>query len=166
MTPFELGYGPFVKFDHDFIGREALEKMAGQPQRKKVTFAWNGADVTTVFASMFEPGDIYKYIDLPLSNYTSASYDKIVRAGKTIGLSMFAGYSYNERSMLSLGVVNPDVEIGTEVKLVWGEEGGGSKKTTVERHREIEIRATVSPVPYSKVVRETYAEGWRTAAHH
>ena len=165
MTPFELGYGPFVKFDHDFIGREALEKMAGQPQRKKVTFAWNGADVTKVFASMFEPGDIYKYIDLPLSNYTSASYDKIVRAGKTIGLSMFAGYSYNERSMLSLGVVNPDVEIGTEVKLVWGEEGGGSKKTTVERHRPIEIRATVSPVPYSKVVRETYAEGWRTAAH-
>ena len=28
MTPYELGYGPFVKFDHDFIGREALEKIA------------------------------------------------------------------------------------------------------------------------------------------
>ena len=27
MTPYELGYGPFVKFDHDFIGREALEKI-------------------------------------------------------------------------------------------------------------------------------------------
>ena len=24
LTPYELGYGPFVKFDHDFIGREAL----------------------------------------------------------------------------------------------------------------------------------------------
>jgi vanillate/3-O-methylgallate O-demethylase len=33
----------------------------------------------------------------------------------------------------------------------------------VERHKQIEIRATVSPVPYSKVVRETYAKGWRTA---
>ena len=30
MTPYELGYGPFVKFDHDFIGREALEKIAEQ----------------------------------------------------------------------------------------------------------------------------------------
>jgi vanillate/3-O-methylgallate O-demethylase len=59
--------------------------------------------------------------------------------------------------------VDPDVEIGTEVKLVWGEEGGGSQKTTVERHKQIPIRAIVSPVPYSKVVRETYAEGWRTA---
>ena len=104
----------------------------------------------------------YKYIDLPLSNYTSASYDKVTNRGKTVGFSMFAGYSYNERSMLSLGVVDPDIAIGNEVTLVWGEEGGGSKKTTVERHKQIEIRAIVSPVPYAKVAREEYAKGWRT----
>ena len=75
---------------------------------------------------------------------------------------MFSGYSYNERSMLSLGVVDPDVEIGTEIKIVWGEAGGGSQKATVERHKQIEVRAVVSPVPYSKVARETYAKGWRT----
>ena len=40
-TPYELGYGIFVKFDHDFIGREALEKIDQKTQRKKVTFAWN-----------------------------------------------------------------------------------------------------------------------------
>ena len=127
-----------------------------------MTFAWNAEDVLKVFASMFEAGEIYKYIDLPLSNYTSASYDKILLGGKTVGFSMFSGYSYNERSMLSLGVVDPDIEIGTEVRLVWGEAGGGSKKTTVERHKQTEIRAIVSPVPYSKVARETYARGWRT----
>jgi vanillate/3-O-methylgallate O-demethylase len=163
VNPYEIGYGPFVKFDHDFIGREALQKMADKPQRKKVTFAWNGDDVGKAFRSMFEPGaDHYKYIDLPLSNYASASFDKILKDGKIVGASMFAGYSYNERSMLSLGIVDPNVDIGTEVTLVWGEEGGGSKKTTVERHKQVEIRAVVSPVPYSKVARETYAEGWRT----
>jgi len=163
MTPQELGYGSFVKFDHDFIGRAALEKMAGQPQRKKVTLAWNAEDVGRAFQSMLDPGvDNYKYMDLPLSNYASASYDKLLLDGKTVGLSMFSGYSYNERSMLSLAVVDPGVEIGQEVTLVWGEEGGGSKKTTVERHKQIEIRAVVSPVPYSKVARETYASGWRT----
>jgi len=162
MSPYALGYGPLVKFDHDFVGREALEKIATRPQRKKVTFAWNAEDVLQVFASMFEAGEIYKYIDLPLSNYTSASYDKILLGGKTVGFSMFSGYSYNERSMLSLGVVDPDIEIGTEVRLVWGEAGGGTKKTTVERHKQTEIRAIVSPVPYSKVARETYARGWRT----
>ena len=72
-----MGYGPFIKFDHDFIGRQALEKMAGKPHRKKVTLAWNAGDVMKVFRSMF------------------------------------AGYSYNERSMLSLGVVDPDIELGT-----------------------------------------------------
>ncbi|HSA89973.1 MAG TPA: hypothetical protein VLF42_08770 [Burkholderiales bacterium] len=164
VTPYEMGYGPFIKFDHDFIGRQALEKMAGKPHRRKVTFAWNADDVAKVWRSMLEPGDPYKYIDLPLSNYTSASYDKVTRGGKMVGLSMFAGYSYNERSMLSLGIVDPDIEPGTELKLLWGEEGGGSKKTTVERHRQVEIRVVVSPVPYAKQARTTYAEGWRTQA--
>jgi len=165
VTPYEMGYGDFVRFDHDFIGREALQKIADRQHRKKVTFAWNADDVIKVFRSLFEAGEIYKYIDLPLSNYASASYDKALIRGKLAGLSMFSGYSYNERSMLSLGIVEPDVETGTEVTLVWGEEGGGTKKTTVERHKQMEIRAVVSPVPYSKVVREQYAAGWRTHQH-
>ena len=154
-----------MKFDHEFIGREALEKIANKPHRRKVTFAWNGDDVAKAFASMFTGGqeDHYKYIDLPLSNYASASFDKIVdKNGKVVGASMFAGYSYNERSMLSLGIVDPNVQLGDEVALVWGEPDGGTRKITVERHKQINIRATVSAVPYSKFVRETYAAGWRT----
>ncbi|MEX2124984.1 MAG: hypothetical protein WD795_13905 [Woeseia sp.] len=163
VTPYDLGYGPFVRFDHDFIGREALQSMADRPHRRKVTFAWNADDVAKVFRSMLEPGvDHYKYIDLPLSNYASASFDRIEHGGKVVGASMFAGYSYNERAMLSLGIVDPDIEVGTEVTLVWGEENGGTRKTTVERHRQIPIRAVVSPAPYSTVVRESYASGWRT----
>jgi vanillate/3-O-methylgallate O-demethylase len=76
---------------------------------------------------------------------------------------MFAGYSYNERSMLSLGVVDPDVNVGDELTLVWGEANGGTDKTTVERHKQTEIRVVVSPVPYAAVVREGYAAGWRRA---
>jgi len=164
MTSYELGYGNFVKFDHDFIGREALEKIEKKPHRRKVTFAWNAEDVNKIMRSMLDPGgEPYKYIDLPLSNYGSASYDKVVgKGGKSAGLSMFAGYSYNERAMLSLGVVDPDVQVGDELSLVWGEEGGGTKKTTVERHKQLEVRVVVSPVPYSAVARETYAAGWRT----
>jgi vanillate/3-O-methylgallate O-demethylase len=162
LTPYALGYGPFVKFDHDFIGREALEKRSAEPQRRKVTFAWNSDDVMRVWASMFEEGDPYKYLDCPLSNYASASYDDVRHNGENIGFSMFTGYSSNERSMLSLGVVDAGIEVGTQVNILWGESGGGTRKTTVERHKQIEIRAIVSPVPYSRVARETYAQGWRT----
>jgi hypothetical protein len=66
--------------------------------------------------------------------------------------------------MLSLAMVDPATEIGTEVTLVWGEEGGGSSKPVVERHAQTEIRAIVSPCPYSEVARKTYHEGWRTEA--
>ena len=164
LTPHALGYGPFVKFDHDFVGREALETMANAPQRNKVTLAWNGEDVARAMGTMFEKGDGAKYIDLPLSNYATWPYDKVLCDGEPIGLSTFSGYSHNERSMLSLAMVDPGIEIGTEVTLVWGEEDGGSSKPVVERHAQTEIRAIVSPCPYSEVARTTYHEGWRTEA--
>ena len=166
LTPYELGYGPMVKFDHDFIGRAALEKKAKKKHRKKVTLAWNGDDVAKVFQSIFNGrpnGKHIKYIDLPLSNYSSWPYDRLMKGGKMVGVSTFSGYSYNERSMLSLGMVDDKVKFGAEVKLVWGEEDGGSAKPVVERHKQVQIRAIVSPVPYSAVVRQSYAEGsWRT----
>ncbi len=165
LTPHDLGYWGFVKFDHDFIGREALEAMDEEGPRRKVTLAWNGEDVAAAMQTLFEKGDPAKYIDLPLSNYSTWPNDKLLLDGEQVGVSTFSGYSYNERSMLSLGVVNSDVEVGTEVTLLWGEENGGSAKPVVERHRQVEIRATVSPVPYSEVARTSYAEGsWRQKA--
>jgi vanillate/3-O-methylgallate O-demethylase len=165
-SPHELGYASFTKFDHDFIGKEALQKMEGKVHRKKVTFAWNDQDVTKVLQSMFAPaGENYKFIDLPLSNFASSSFDSIMSGGKVIGASMFSGYTYNERKMLSLGFVEEQyAKPGTELALIWGEENGGTKKTTVERHKQMEMRVTVGPTPYAAPARETYHRGWRTAA--
>ena len=156
LTPAELGYGHFVKFDHDFTGREALEQMS-PAKRQKVTLAWHGDDVARAMGTMFQSDNRAKYIDLPLSNYSTWPNDKIVKDGKMVGVSTFSGYSSNESSMLSLAIVDVDQsEPGTEVTLVWGEEGGGSAKPVVERHVQTEIRATVSPVPYAEVVRASY----------
>jgi vanillate/3-O-methylgallate O-demethylase len=162
-TPAELGYGGFVKFDHDFTGREALE-AAGEATRRKVTLAWNGEDVAEAIGTLFEKGDPAKYIDIPLSNYSTWPNDRLMHGDTMVGVSTFSGYSYNERSYLSLAIVDNDIEIGQEIVLVWGEENGGSAKPVVERHRQVEIRAVVSPVPFGEVARTTYAEGWRTKA--
>ncbi|MBW9109333.1 vanillate/3-O-methylgallate O-demethylase [Microbacterium ureisolvens] len=164
LTPWELGYGSFVKFDHDFIGRDALEKIDPATQRRKVTLAWNAEDVTKIFASLFDTeGDSYKFFDLPLANYGSANYDSVTDAdGNVVGFSMFTGYSANEKRALSLATVNPDVPEGAEVTVVWGEPDGGTKKASVEPHKQLEVRAVVSPVPYSTVARQTYHGGWRT----
>ena len=55
FTPRELGYGNVVKFDHDFVGREALERTAGDDHRRKVTLVWDPADVARVVESYMRP---------------------------------------------------------------------------------------------------------------
>jgi vanillate/3-O-methylgallate O-demethylase len=158
LTPYDLGYGPFVKFDHDFIGRAALESIAAHPRRKKVTLIWKGEDVGRAFNSLFaEAGDFSKYIDLPLANYATLPYDKVVKGGRTVGISTYTGYNVNERAMLSLAMVDvADATPGSEVTLVWGESGGGTRKPTVEPHAQVEIRATVAPAPISETARVGY----------
>lgn len=165
LNPWELGYGPFVKFDHDFHGREALEALKPEEQRKKVTLAWNADDMAQIFASLFNPDEQpCKFFDLPLANYASSNYDRVVDvSGQTVGLSLFTGYSYNEKTALSLATVDHEIPVGTELRVVWGEPDGGTRKTTVEPHRQIVVRAVVSSVPYSRVARETYQQGWRTS---
>lgn len=163
VNPYELGYGVYIKFDHDFVGRTALEKIKDNVKRKKVTFEWNAEDVVRVIASAFEPGgENYKWIDFPQPNYASSSADLILRDGKQVGMSMFNGYSYNERCVLSLGVVDVDVKEGDILTLVWGEPNGGSGKTSVEPHKQTQIRVRVAATPYAAEARENYAESWRT----
>ncbi len=165
VNPFELGYDFYIGWKKDdFIGKQALLKMKEQKNRKKVTFEWNAEDVVEVIASAFRPGeDHYKWIDFPQPNYASTSADLILdQSGKQVGMSMFNGYSYNERCLLSLGIVDQDIKEGDVLTLVWGEPDGGSAKTSTERHKQAKIRVRVSPTPYAREARENYAESWRT----
>ena len=165
VNPFELGYGFYIGWKKDdFIGKSALAEMKDAPtNRKKVTFEWNAEDVVKVIASAFEPGETpYKWIDFPQPNYASSSADMVMDGDRMVGMSMFNGYSYNERCMLSLGVVDQSVEVGDVLTLRWGEPDE-TAKTSAEAHRQAEIRVRVSPTPYSALARESYAEdSWRT----
>jgi vanillate/3-O-methylgallate O-demethylase len=145
QTPWDLGYGAHVKFDHDFIGREALEKLAGEPHRKKVWLIWNQEDVLRILSSMLEGGDRFKHLEMPGAQYATLPFDKVLQGDKTIGLSTYAVYTANVRSFFSLAMIEQDLAVdGAEVAILWGEENGGSAKPTVERHVQTEIRATVS----------------------
>jgi vanillate/3-O-methylgallate O-demethylase len=164
VNPFELGYDFYIGWKKDdFIGKSALEAIkATGAKRKKVTFEWNRDDVLKVIASAFEDGTPYKWIDFPQPNYASSSADMVLNAeGQMVGMSMFNGYSWNERSMLSLGVVNSNVAVGDVLTLKWGEPDD-TEKTSKELHKQAEIRVRVAPTPYSKEARENYADSWRT----
>lgn len=162
VNPFELGYNFYIGWKKDdFVGKAALQAMKDKPTRKKVTFEWNRDDVLKVIASGFEKGTPYKWIDFPQPNYASTSADMVMNGDKMVGMSMFNGFSFNERCMLSLGVVDADVEVGDVLTMKWGEpETTG--KTSTEAHKQTDIRVRVSATPYAAQARESYADSWRT----
>jgi syringate O-demethylase len=159
FTPYELDYGRIIGFDHDFIGRAALEKMVAEgktERRKKVTFVWNGDDTAAAYGSMFHKGRGAKFINLPMSLYDTFHADRIEANGKIVGLSTWTGYSANERAILSLGTIDAKLAApGTEVTLVWGEDTP-SGKAQVEDHVPFKIRATVMPAPLVEQARTVY----------
>lgn len=158
-TPYDLGYERIVKFDHDFIGREALEKIRPEDRRAKRTLVWDRNDVMRVFASQFGEGPRYKAIELPVSHYGGNHFDAVRdTSGRHAGVSCHAGYSDGE--LLSLAMLDADhADIGTKLVVTWGEVGGGSRKPHVEEHEQTEIRATVAEAPFATAVQRMQRAG-------
>ncbi|WP_324643556.1 aminomethyl transferase family protein [Pseudarthrobacter sp. LT1] len=154
VTPYELGYGRSVAFDHDFVGRDALEALSRTSSRRKVTLVWNPDDVQDVMGSILRPGIPAKYIDLPKARYALFQVDRVLQDGRTVGQSFDCGYIANEHSFVSLAAVD-NLEDGAEVTVLWGEEPN-SAKLQVEPHRQVPIRATVAPAPFVQYARESY----------
>ena len=140
-SPVELGWTKNIKFDHNFIGREALEEEVARPRRIMRTLVWNPDDVVDVYASLYRAGKPFHYMEIPRDQRGFMYADRVIGNDQLVGVATSRGYSYYFRQMLSLCVIdvswsNP----GTEVKIIWGEPGEPQK----------EIRAQVATAPYKK----------------
>jgi glycine cleavage system aminomethyltransferase T len=156
LTPYDIGYDRNVKFDHEFVGRAALEELAAAPPRTKVTLVWNDEDVTAAMGSLLGEAPGAKYFDLPKIRYSLHQEDKVLVGDEQVGISLDCGYIANERAMVSLATIaKAHAEPGTEVTVLWGEEPN-SAKPQVEEHRQRRIRATVAPVPFVRFARTDY----------
>jgi len=142
LSPFELGWGKSVKFDHEFTGRAALEKEAPNPRRGRVTLEFNSADMIDIYASLFEQDTPYEFMDIPHQERWIAWADAVLDAdGRIIGISSVPGYSLYFRKILTLAFIDTaHLTPGTQVFVLWGNPGTRQKK----------IRATVAPAPYKK----------------
>ena len=140
-SPVELGWGKNIRFDHDFLGRAALEEEVANPKRIIRTLVWNSDDVVEVYASLFRKDEPYPFMDIPRDQRGFMYTDKVLKDGELVGATTSRGYSYYFREMISLAALDiPHSEIGSEVTVVWGNPGGPQK----------EIRATVAPAPYKQ----------------
>lgn len=157
-TPFDLGYGKLIHFDHEFIGRDALLRRRDEPALRKVTLQWNTQDAASLFAEMLTPGgrDV-RCLHLPvMCDKMDKHYDTLTLDGREVGNSAYTAYTANERSILSIALVDDSVQVGDEVVIGWGEAGGGYGTHIVPATDIAEIRAIVSPAPYARVAREDY----------
>lgn len=146
VTPYDIGWGYLVNFDHDFIGKEALAKIKENPPRKPVTIEWNTEDVGDIFMSQFRGRDVKPYD--PIESYHDAYNgssvcptrgDYVLADGKKIGLAAGRTYAFYEQRMISLAFIDKEYAIeGKELKVLWGR----------PEYPQKEIRVTVAPFPY------------------
>ncbi|MDH4842252.1 aminomethyl transferase family protein [Pseudomonas sp. BN505] len=141
-SPVELGWAKTIKFDHEFIGRDALEREVANPRRVMRTLVWNGDDVADVHASYFQKDQApYQFMEMPRDQRGFMYADRVVRDGRDVGVTTSRGYSVYFREMLSLCTIDvAHAEIGTEVTVIWGEPG----------RRQKQIRARVAAAPYKQ----------------
>lgn len=157
-TPYDFGLGRSVKFDHDFHGREALEKHAENQARHKVTLIWHAEDVAAVVRSQLEEGTPAKYLDFPKARYGFYQMDEVLLEGRRVGISTDAGYVAKPQLYMSLATLDKDIEEGSIVEVVWGEDPVSRKPQVDQDHRQVRIRATVAPAPYQEYARTTYRQ--------
>lgn len=139
-NPVELGWAKMIRFDHEFVGRAALEKEVANPRRAMVTLEWNVEDILDVHASQYRSGEPYAPLDEPNNAPGTGLFaDRVFKQSKLIGISSGRAYSYGYRQMLSLCSIDvAEAAIGNEVVVLWGDPGT----------RQKEIRATVARFPY------------------
>ena len=150
-NPVELGWGGMIKFDHEFVGRAALEKIVVNPKRKMVTLEWNTEDVVDVYASQFRDETPYLPMDRPNDMYLipgpmTYHADQVLKDGKPIGISSGRAMSQFYHRMISLCSIDvAHSALGTEVTVLWGNPGT----------RQKEIRAKVETFPYLREERNS-----------
>jgi glycine cleavage system aminomethyltransferase T len=147
-NPIELGWGHSIDWNHEFVGKAALKKIAEGTPRKPVTLDWNAEDVLDVYASyLHDKGEPYMFMPFPRGDEEHGNFQlKVVdKKGKAVGASMGRTYSLYQRKTISLGVLDAGAaELGDEVVVLWGDR---------DKHPIKKIRAKVSKFPSLDMVR-------------
>lgn len=142
VSPFELGYGKSIAFNHDFLGREALEQARDTYPRRKVTFVFDEADVVRVFG---QPDYMNSY-----GRYA------IEKDGKVVGMVFQTGLIGPLNKILSLGLVDQAYATpGTQLDFVWGEHPGPGHDAGGDFGFQ-RLKVTVAPSPYNEHARSDY----------
>lgn len=149
-SPWDLGYGRLIRFDHEFIGRSALEARRDEPHRTRVWLRWNRDDVVRIIRDgLFgEEGTRPRVLSLPTTVPMAAQYDEVRQDDEIVGVSMIAGYTVNIQDYFSLALVDAGTAVdGQAVTITWGDPDSGTRPFMQPGSAQTTIRATVVTAP-------------------
>jgi glycine cleavage system aminomethyltransferase T len=142
-TPYELGYGRSISFNHDFIGRDALLAARESVARTKVTL-------------VFDPSDVRAVLGEDLGYYLTYARHRVEVSSGLVGLTYQTATIDPAGTILALTIIGRQfAEPGTEVSVVWGEHPGAGASPDADLGFP-RIRATVAPAPYDAHARTQY----------
>jgi glycine cleavage system aminomethyltransferase T len=143
ISPWELGYGRSISFNHEFIGREALAREQETFKRTRVTLVWDTNEVDRVF------GTDHGYIRANVR-------DRVEIGSKMVGIEMLHAFLDPYGTVLSLALVDKaHTDPGTEVTVVLGNPPAHTGAAANYSY----IKATVQPSPYTEYARSQYRAG-------
>lgn len=140
-TPVECDWGWMAKFDHEFVGRAALEAEMAAPKRKLVTLEFNPDDLAELFRSQFtdEPAKFMEFpsaVPQPCGGHQDHVTDQ---DGNVIGISSVPTFSSHFHALISHAIIDGEKAAeGTQVLVQWGDYG----------KRIVNLRATIAKFPY------------------
>jgi glycine cleavage system aminomethyltransferase T len=149
LTPWDLGYGRLIHFEHEFVGRDALLARKDEPHKTKVFLRWNDQDAgDAITSSLFDAPNGAKFMEMPSAHYVMAHYDQVLAGGTRIGVANWPVCITNFGGWAQLGLIDDRyAKDGTEVEVLWGNESAIGVKPRVEAHKTRGIRATVHTAP-------------------
>ncbi len=146
-TPYDVGWGKMVNFNHEFVGKEALLKAKEEDKYRCVALEWDDEDVLNVYRAQFNPELNVTNMDWA-EDYTSMLGSKeyhcdalLDEAGNIIGISSGRMYSPHYHKMISIATIETKyAELGNKVDLLWGNPGTDQLKikVTIARHPYID----------------------------
>lgn len=143
VSPWELGYGRSISFNHDFIGRDALLAAKDTAPRTKVTL-------------VLDPADVARHDLAKGGFYLTYARHRIETSGTLAGLTHQTATIDTAGTILALSLIDKRyAEPGTEVTVVWGEHPGSGTAPDADLGFP-GIRATVAAAPFDTHARKSY----------
>lgn len=145
-SPIDLGWEKMINFNHEFVGKAALEKELAGHHNTMVHLIWDVDDIMKVIRTAFEAGNSCDVMDLVedydyVHNNGGIHMDEVYDGNIMIGVASGRMLSAKTREMISVCTIDQDYAVeGKTVEVLWGNPGT----------RQMRIKAKVMLFPYIK----------------